>query len=498
MRSFNTVWFTILLAVLLAACGTTAAGGGGGFAYNVQDAGNQTDTAALTGVDSTSGTDITTAGAGPKIAAVDLTLFDGNVFPTYISHLFGTAQFGTPPTTLQFVRTVTVNNPTSSPVNLSVTAELQGYSFPATVNVAVTANGTTTTAVPLTFKTDALFAVSATQASNLVVTLADGAQTVDTFTQQVQIAPKNTVFWKKTSSTGVVTDVSPLVGVMVTPHDKDKQVDKLLTAAAGHSYFNAMLGYQALGKSVKSSADVVAGACQEHGVFYQAGEPVSVNVSVTCSVCLTYNAQYYLVDDANHNLYKAGSNWQYMLGNEALGSFSDSTTIPADGHYWHMACNPSSNSSDRQYTITRTIGANEAAIDQVGAVFLALKAMGMVYTSVTAAYFDSAQNVKTPAESLESGSENCIDGTLVFASALESMGMESAIVKVPGHAFVAVRVAPGVDDWVFVETTMVSSATVADAVSFALQEANNYKQAGTATMLKVSDLRAQGINPGPY
>jgi hypothetical protein len=498
MKNKHVLGFTVLV-LSVSGCATSPTGGGGGYyagPIQAYDAGGQQSgqDAGGTGQDAST---VPQPGASPKIGEVKLAVFGDNVFPTYIAHLFGTTKFADK--TLQFVNGVTVNNPGTTPLAATLNAELQGFSFPASTNVNVPAGGSTKVQVPMTFKMDALYGVSATQAANLVLTLQVNGETKDTLTKQVQIAPKNTVFWAVKDDTGKYQDLSAFVGVFVTPHDKAMEIDKLITAAAGQSEFNGMIGYQALGAGTNKYADVTPGDCKEWPVLHKAGDKVGVNVNVTCSACFSYNSQYYFMDDTNHQIFKSDpASSTYIIGSNELGSFKDSTYVPKDGVYWHMACNPSSNDSDRQYSIARTIGANEAAVDQLGALFMALKNKGMVYTSVAAAFFDSAQNIKTPSESLQTGSQNCIDGTLVFASALESLGMESAIVKVPGHAFVAVKVDPSMNTWYPIETTMVSSSTVAAAMQEGLKKWNKYQAEGTMQLIKIKELREAGINPAPF
>jgi hypothetical protein len=140
----------------------------------------------------------------------------------------------------------------------------------------------------------------------------------------------------------------------------------------------------------------------------------------------------------------------------------------------------------------------------------------MQYVTVTQDFFGAgSQNVKFPVESLATASANCIDGTLVFASALESMGMRPGIVVVPGHAFVALLADQNADpcivsNWVPMETTMVSSATPVAAVKWDMQNkmplvtqvfasgcAGYPDPAGGATIFDVKTLRDQGILPAP-
>ena len=49
----------------------------------------------------------------------------------------------------------------------------------------------------------------------------------------------------------------------------------------------------------------------------------------------------------------------------------------------------------------------------------------------------ASQRVRLPRESLADKQANCIDGTVLFASLVEGISMNPAIVIVPGHAFVA-------------------------------------------------------------
>ncbi len=100
---------------------------------------------------------------------------------------------------------------------------------------------------------------------------------------------------------------------------------------------------------------------------------------------------------------------------------------------------------------------------QVKALYSALQRRRYTYTSVGETFFDSTQRVRLPSQSLSQRSGNCVDATLVFASAFEALGMEPLLVFVDGHILVAVRTAPGSSNVVFVETTVLSTATFEQA-----------------------------------
>jgi hypothetical protein len=142
---------------------------------------------------------------------------------------------------------------------------------------------------------------------------------------------------------------------------------------------------------------------------------------------------------------------------------------------------------------------------QVEAVYNALQNDYRVkYINSTIAYSNSSdapQRVRLPAESLRTGSSNCIDGTVLYAAALESMDMHPYIVIAPSHAFLCYETKP--DDpnsLVCLETTMTGSASFEDATETGDQElaeehANGNIGSGKSKVLSIQALRANGIMP---
>lgn len=140
------------------------------------------------------------------------------------------------------------------------------------------------------------------------------------------------------------------------------------------------------------------------------------------------------------------------------------------------------------------------ALDQVNALFVTLQGRGFNYTNV-ATDFSGGQNVRYPAESLRATTGNCIDGSLVFAAALEAIGMSPFVVTVPGHAFMGVHAGrkgtPGYSKVVFLETTMVNDAAFLDAVKAG---ATRYQTtaADRRQVFELDTLRAQKWSPAPF
>lgn len=81
---------------------------------------------------------------------------------------------------------------------------------------------------------------------------------------------------------------------------------------------------------------------------------------------------------------------------------------------------------------------------QIMAIYNALQDAGMSYVNTPIAFGkDEVQKVKLPKETLETLSGNYIDWALLFASAIEALGMNPYIIIVLEHAFVAWEVKPG-------------------------------------------------------
>jgi hypothetical protein len=177
----------------------------------------------------------------------------------------------------------------------------------------------------------------------------------------------------------------------------------------------------------------------------------------------------------------------------ATGSF----VAPSDNGYVFVLFNRSGSPS-RTVVWTRSNTGYDVARDALSAIFLELRARGMRYTNLATSYFVGWQNVRRPAESLAMRTANCIDGTFLFASILESAGMRPYIVLVPGHAFVAVAMGPDPDDPLMpIETTMVGSAATADeAIWCALGDCPG-NRAMPRFDIDVTAARRAGIRPIP-
>ena len=114
-----------------------------------------------------------------------------------------------------------------------------------------------------------------------------------------------------------------------------------------------------------------------------------------------------------------------------------------------------------------------------------------------------SQRIRLPGEVLDQSSGNCIELTLLYAAAAEYLGMQAALVIVPGHAYVAISVDDTGETYYFIETTMIGAATFEQATSTAVTEwkkAQPHVAAGDAdyAWVDVPSARKDGIVPIPW
>jgi hypothetical protein len=143
---------------------------------------------------------------------------------------------------------------------------------------------------------------------------------------------------------------------------------------------------------------------------------------------------------------------------------------------------------------------------QVEGLFNALKEAGINYVNSIIDFGAGSgmltQRTRLPRETLKHGNANCLDGTVLFASLLESASLHAGLVLVPGHAFVAWEKWCGTDEWDYLETTMIDT----DDFSAANAEGRKCYKKWFARksrvrvdlpprLLKLNDLRAAGIWP---
>ncbi|HEX8203637.1 MAG TPA: hypothetical protein VF590_24385 [Isosphaeraceae bacterium] len=146
-------------------------------------------------------------------------------------------------------------------------------------------------------------------------------------------------------------------------------------------------------------------------------------------------------------------------------------------------------------------GDPDAVPGLVGALFQALKEAELTYVNSVidfgAPAGQATQRTRLPRESLAGRAVNCIDGAVLFASLLEGVSLNPALVLVPGHAFVGWEAWDGADEWRFLETTMIGTHDFEAACGSGQRQYDQAQTYGRArlTVHRLTDLRARGIWP---
>lgn len=144
------------------------------------------------------------------------------------------------------------------------------------------------------------------------------------------------------------------------------------------------------------------------------------------------------------------------------------------------------------------------SLPQVKALFEELKARGVSYVSDpdVNSGLGFGQRTRLPAEVLASTNAQCLEGSLLYASLLEAIGLSPVIVLVPGHAFVGWRSndadgskAPNV---YYLETTMTGTQPFERAQVAAQREFEHDDKRGKAISVRIGALRAEGVTPQPF
>ncbi|MGE3495030.1 MAG: hypothetical protein AB7N73_10060 [Gemmatimonadales bacterium] len=106
----------------------------------------------------------------------------------------------------------------------------------------------------------------------------------------------------------------------------------------------------------------------------------------------------------------------------------------------------------------------QAVTQQVFAIWHVLQRRGFRYSNITTPSAPTngvfAQHVRTIGDALATSQANCVDGTLLMASALRRIGIDPVLVWVPGHMYLGYRLQPGSIETAFLETTLMGNAQV--------------------------------------
>ena len=113
-------------------------------------------------------------------------------------------------------------------------------------------------------------------------------------------------------------------------------------------------------------------------------------------------------------------------------------------------------------------GDEDDVAGEIEAVWGALKKRGMRYSTITASADDDnpyigSQYVRLLGESINYSQANCVDGSVLMASIFRKMGLNTSLIEMPDHMFVAVDLDQEGKKTVFIETTMLGGSSFEEA-----------------------------------
>lgn len=133
------------------------------------------------------------------------------------------------------------------------------------------------------------------------------------------------------------------------------------------------------------------------------------------------------------------------------------------------------------------------------AIFTAVKKLGLSYVKSSSTLGDHkklSERVRMPRLSLDQSSANCIDAVVMYASLFENLGMEPAVIIVPGHAYVGLRVAQESPKFLFIDAALTGRTTFEAAVLSGRSGMAKHDPA-SITQVNIEQARSAGIYPMP-
>jgi len=352
-----------------------------------------------------------------------------------------------------------------------------------------------------TFDKTALYALTAPDSASLAANAhdANGAD-IGSSTTTVAVAPVDDIPW---SANGIAaTTLKDMAAVYVEPNAPD--VDKLQRLAMQYSVFALWNGPYERDPYWRPSVALPSGTYTSETFVLEPSEAAQSFAwqiqSVTCSVCTSQAVDVAIFTADQFSAYVAGTSntATAVWPSQGTGAYG-SRVLGASGQYYIAFINSSSNIVNRTVTWARTVTSEDVVQDVLLSTFEALRAAGLTYSTITSTFFSDWQHVRRVTESLETASANCIDGSFVFASVAELLGMQPVLITKTGHAYMGIRSGvPGSSVIWPIETTMVGQTAVAPFDAFTTAIANMKTDKATDPMYQevdITTMRGRGVTP---
>jgi len=429
----------------------------------------------------------------------------GPLFPAYIAHLIGR------PVTHPAVRPLAcarLVNPTSARQSITLRVELPGYTVgPVEQTVGIEAGRTLEHCLTPTFDYAALRRLTAPIGASVQVGARDASGLSIPSSRALTVLPLNNVLWN--SGTGPI-DSNWAALSAVTVQSTDRAVMDLLNAATAYSRTGSLqYGYMFTGNTFdRTVPSLSVGYHQAESIYVEPGETYDLSLNLrSVSGGLDADLNVYLFTTSQYQAWAAGT------GTAALAAWVDQRTgarpnfrISTAGAYVVVLHNTSDNYVSRSALWTRANTRHDHAIDALKSLYSALYRRGVIYQDLTSTYFAATggQRIRLPAETFAVSLANCIDGTVLFAAALELAGFSPHLFLVQGpggygHAYVGVQLSRSGTVVAPLETTLVMANDFNRAYSDGLTNLSTHSSDLRYRLidLDLRQLRTLGLSPIP-
>jgi hypothetical protein len=395
--------------------------------------------------------------------------------PSYLAHLTGRTIVDAGRLD---VACATVRNDGNAALDVDLQIEVPVYAQAGSTRVTVAAGATAEICSSPVFDFRALYALRSYAPAGLTVALStDGAEIAKRHLD-IAIAPSNEMVFDIPGLSG--TAVRDLSVVFVTPDEPI--VDQLLRRSFTGSVFGGF-----------DSVDPYDRGPYTRHVTVPADGQISETVIVDTDEVVTWTVDETDVATLDVSLENADGRVETLRSGAKSGESGDAR--PGAGTFRLVWRNRGT--EDGRLAWSRSNTHEDVARDALQAVFRAISERGARYSNVGRSYFDGWQRVRRPAESLHADATNCLDGSFLFASVLELMGMDPVIIYGVGHAYVGVRATHSSETVWAIETTGVGTMGPEDAYRIAQERVAHDKGTDDFALTDVRTMRTRGILPFP-
>ena len=394
---------------------------------------------------------------------------------------------------------VDIQNKSDGPVDVTVASEIQGITETAADTIHIVTGQIRSLRQMPALKSGILTGLTTQRVANLhwkVSYSTDGEETIlSEETISVDLWAKDVIAW--TIQVGEQTlDVTAGIAAWVTP--LAPEVNELVSKAA-----------RRMKTLLEKNMEIKAGAYIYYAIPLTEGDGIHADVQVTGGAL-----NVWLFDQENFDAFgqRDGSHARVEPYREDTEQFDFDFTPSEDGTYYLVLDNTANVLQSRQAALLieklnadmvgyQGEGLSDSerkalVLDQVEAIYNALKEDYALSFDATPIHYPSgSQRVRLPAEALQSGILTSLDAVVLFASALENVGLDPYVALVPDHAFLCCATREDGTSVQPLEATAIADDSFEEACATGMALWDEYSEEKEFKLIAIKQARARGLTP---